>query len=1059
MIRRASSSVLAILLLSALLLAPLAEAGEAQKGPAPFEGLAFRSIGPAAGGRATRAVGVPGDPRVYYVATASGGVWKSKDGGFRFEPVFDDQPISSIGSIAVAPSDPNVIYVGAGEANIRGNVAAGDGIYKSIDAGQTWSHVWKQEGQIGTLIVHPKDPDVAFAAVLGHAFGPNPERGVYRTRDGGKTWQRVLERDPDTGASDVCFDPGNPSVLFAGLWQARRQPWEMISGGPGSGLFQSRDGGDTWKELGEKEGLPKKPWGKVGVAVAASDGRRVYALIEAEDGGLFASADGGESFERKSAHRALRQRPWYYTTLSIDPTNPDVIWFPQVPLLKSIDGGQTIRNVKGTSHADHHDLWIDPGDAKRMIVAHDGGVDVTIDGGESWYAAPLPISQFYHVAVDDSRPYRVLGAMQDMGTASGPSDSLSSAGIRLADWRWVGGGEAGHVLAVPGQPDVVFAGEYMGYISRYDHETRQARHVGIYPEDASGHGAEDLKYRFQWTAPILASRHEPGVVYHAANVLFRTEDGGQSWTAVSPDLTRDDKSKQKWSGGPITGDNTGVEVYGTIFALAESPLEAGQLWAGTDDGRVHLTRDGGTTWTEVTRNVPGLPEWGTVSLIEPSPFDAGTAYLVVDAHRLDDKRPYLWVTADYGRSWKALSKGLPQDVYLHAVREDPKRRGLLFLGTERGVSFSTDAGLAWSPLHLKLPTVAVHDLVVAGDDLVVGTHGRSIWVLDDLTAIREMSSAVQAKPVHLFSARDATRWRRHPEYEGEGTHPNPPQGAILHYYLKEAVEEEIRLEIHDVHGRLVRTLSSVAKPAEVPPGDPDGWGAEPPKPELTKEAGVLRAVWDLTYEGAVKITNAKVDWGDPKEGPLALPGEYTLTLKAAGQTLTGTVRVLPDPRVALGAAELEEQLAHSLEIRDAISRLSRAVEKVRSIRSQLRERITLWERHPPAQGLLEPARRIVASCDALEAKLHNPKAEVSYDILAQKGGAQLYSRMSALYAFTLDGDGRPTQGQRETFEAQSRELLGLLAELESLESGDLAELNRAAAALPAILLPEAAATP
>jgi photosystem II stability/assembly factor-like uncharacterized protein len=1043
----------------ALALAAPALAGEATKGPAPFEALAFRSIGPAAGGRAARVAGVPGDPRVYYVATASGGVWKSHDGGIRWEPIFDDQPVSSIGAIAVAPSDPNVVYVGSGEANIRGNVAAGNGIYKSTDAGKTWSHVLKQEGQIGTVIVHPKDPDVAFAAVLGHAFGPNPERGVYRTRDGGKTWKRVLERDPDTGASDVCFDPTNPTVLFAGLWQARRRPWELTSGGPGSGLFRSGDGGDTWTELGEKEGLPKKPWGKVGVAVAPSDGRRVYALIEADEGGLYVSTDGGKSFELKNPHHALRQRAWYYTTLTIDPTNPDVVWFPQVPMLKTIDGGKTILNVKGLSHGDHHDLWIDPIDPKRMIGANDGGVDVTIDAGESWYAAPLPIGQFYHVAVDDSRPYRVLGAMQDLGTASGPSDSLSSEGIRLADWRYVGGGEAGHVVAVPGRPDIVFAGEYMGYISRYDQKTRQARHVGIYPEDSSGHGAEDLKYRFQWTAPILASRHQPGVVYHGANVLFRSADGGQSWTAISPDLTRNDKSKQKWSGGPITGDNTGVEVYDTIFALAESPLEPGLLWVGSDDGLVHLTRDGGATWTDVTENVPGLPEWGTVSLIEPSPFDAATAYLVVDAHRLDDMRPYLWVTTDYGRSWKSLAKDLPQDVYLHAVREDPKRRGLLYLGTERGVSYSSDAGSTWRPLHLKLPTVAVHDLVVAGDDLVLATHGRSIWILDDLTAIREMSPEIQEKAVHLFSTRDATRFRRHPDYEVEGTYPNPPRGAIIQYYLKEAAGEEIRLEIRDRQGQLVRTLSSTPKPAELPPGDPDGWGAEPPKPELSKEKGVQRAVWDLTYEGATKIKGAKLDWGDPKRGPMVVPGEYTLTLQAGGETLTGTVRVLPDPRVELDAADLQEQVEQSLEIRDAISRLSGAVDQVRSIRSQLQERIGLWERHAAAQSLLDPAREIIARCDALEAKLQNPRAEVSYDILAQKGGVQLYSRMSALYVFTLEGDGRPTQGQRETFAAQSRELAGLLADLERLETGDLAELNRAAAALPAVLLPEPRATP
>ncbi|HET8623185.1 MAG TPA: glycosyl hydrolase, partial [Gemmatimonadales bacterium] len=726
-------------------LADTTQAKKANKGPAPFQALEFRSIGPAAGGRITRVAGIAGDPTTYYAATASGGVWKSVDAGITWKPIFDEQPTATAGSIAVAPSNPNIVYVGSGEANIRGNVQPGNGIYRSLDAGKTWTHVWKQEGQIGTMVVHPRNPNVAFAAVLGHAFGPNRERGVLRTTDGGRTWRFVLQRDSLTGASDVALDPSNPNIVFAGFWQARRRPWELTSGGPGSSLWISRDGGDTWKRAGKDEGLPGGIWGKVGVGVAPSDGRRVYALIEADSGGLFRSDDGGEKWRLISRHRALRQRPWYYTTLTIDPTNPDVVWFPQVPLLKSIDGGRTIVNVKGPHHGDHHDIWIDPANSRRIIDGNDGGVDISVDGGETWYAPSLPISQFYHVNVDDQVPYRVSGAMQDLGTASGPSNSLSRDGIRLADWVGVGGGEAGHTAHDPGDPNIVYAGEYGGYISRYDHRLREARNVSIYPENPSGHGGEDLKYRFQWTSPILTSQHTPGTVYHAGNVLFRTTDGGQTWTPVSPDLTRNDKSKQKWSGGPITGDNTGVEIYGTIFAIAESPKDQGLLWAGTDDGLVHVSRDAGKSWTNVTKNVPGLPEWGTVSMIEASPFDAGTAYLVVDAHRLDDMRPYLWKTTDYGRSWKRLGASLPQDVYLHVIREDPARRGLLYAGTERGVSYSTDDGATWQALRLGLPTVAVHDLRVKNNDLVVGTHGRSIWIFDDLTPIREMSASIRGR--------------------------------------------------------------------------------------------------------------------------------------------------------------------------------------------------------------------------------------------------------------------------------------------------------------------------
>ncbi len=1016
-------------------------AGEAPKGPAPFEGLKFRSIGPAAGGRATRAVGVPGDPNVYYLATASGGVWKSVDGGHTFKPVFDDQPIASIGSIAVAPSDPNVVYVGSGEANIRGNVAAGNGIYRSTDAGKTWTHVWTQEGQIGTMAVDPRDANVAFAAVLGHAFGPNPERGVYRTKDGGKTWQQVLKKDADTGASDVALDPSNPHVVFAGMWQARRRPWELLSGGPGSGLYVSRDGGDTWTPL-TGHGLPEGIWGKVGVAVAPSDGRRVYALVEAEKGGLFRSDDGGETWDRVNDHHALRQRAWYYSTMAVDPRNPDVVWFPQVPLLKTIDGGKTIQSIKGPHHGDHHDMWIDPVNPRRMATASDGGIDVSVDGGLSWFAPPLPISQFYHVAVDTAVPYHVFGAMQDLGTARGPSNSLTTVGINPSDWRGVGGGEAGHVVADPSDPDVLFAGEYGGYISRFDQRTGQARNVSVYPENPSGHGGEDLKYRFQWTAPIATSPHDPKVVYHGGNVLFRSADGGQTWKAISGDLTRNDKTKQRWSGGPITGDNTGVETYDTVFAIAESPREKGVLWVGSDDGLVHVSKDGGATWSDVTPK--GAPEWGTVDLVEPSPFDAGTAYVVFDDHRLDDMRPYLYRTTDYGRTWRSLAAGLPQDVYLHAVREDPKKRGLLYAGTERGVSFSNDDGATWRPLRLGLPTVAVHDLVVKDDDLVVATHGRSLWILDDLTAIREATPAVTSAEAILFPARPAVRWRYRGGVDKEaGAADNPPRGAVIQYFLGKKAEKDFTMEILDGQGQVVRTLKSVAEPAEAPPGDPDGF-EDPPKPALAKDAGVQRAVWDLAYEGAPKIEGAKLDAGDPKHGPTAPPGTYTVRLNVGGKALTTSLVVERDPRVAAGAADLAEQLRLALEVRDALTRLTRGVDQLRAVRRQVQDRVDLWKPDPRAAELVAAGTTLVGKLDALESRLHNPKAQVVYDILAQKGGAKLYSRMAPLYDAVLETDGAPTQGMRETFAEQREELSLDLAELKGLFSTDLGALNRLA---------------
>lgn len=938
--------VFAVVVISGAVTPPLADAEE-NKPPKELAALKYRLVGPFAGGRVSRACGVPGDPLTYYAATASGGVWKSADGGLTWKPVFDDQPTSSVGSIAVAPSDPNVVYVGSGEANIRGNVAPGAGIFKSTDAGKTWKHVWKQVGQIGTMAVHPTNPDVAYAAVLGHAFGPNAERGLYRTTDGGKTWQQVLAKDADTGCSDVALDPTNPRVVYAGMWQTRRKPWEMTSGGPGSDLYVSRDGGDTWKSLktgqagggreapesGEKpkgaKGLPAGVWGKVCVAVAPSHGQRVYAMIEANDGGLFRSDDGGETWEKTSDDRRVRQRAWYYSTITVHPTNPDVTYLPQVPLLVSKDGGRTFATVPGPHHGDHHDVWIDPKNPQRMINANDGGVDLTADGGKTWYAPPLPISQCYHVSADNRTPYRVMACLQDLGSASGPSHSLLGGGIGLGDWYGVGGGEAGYAFADPSDPNIVYAGEYGGIMTRYDHRTGQARNVTVNQVNPSGIDPAKMKYRFQWTAPILISKHDPKTVYHAANVLFRTKDAGQTWDKVSPDLSKNDKQKQQWSGGPITGDNTGVEIYGTIFALAESPKQQGLLWAGTDDGRVHLTRDDCKTWTEVTANLPELPDWGTVSCIEASPHDPGTAYLVVRNYRLDDYRPYVWKTSDFGKTWAKITDGLDPAVHCHAVREDTAKKGLLYLGTERGVMMSPDAGKTWQPLQLNLPTVPVHDLVVKGDDLVVGTHGRSIFILDDLTPVRDTTAATKEKPAHLFPVRPAVKW-----YVGSGgptrgyneytSGDNPAAGAAVWFHLRDEPKAEVKVEVLDAAGKVIAKAKAKAKPDPKSDADKDAKdeGKSATKPDDDKDekddpkdrklepaAGLNRWVWDLTHDGAETIAGSPADLGSADQRVPVAPGKYTVRLTVGKETHTQEVRVMPDPRVTEAAAAREEAAA------------------------------------------------------------------------------------------------------------------------------------------------------
>ncbi len=724
--------------------------------PSLLNGLKWRSIGPFRGGRVVAVAGDPLNTQVFYFGSTGGGVWKTTDGGLTWENVSDGFfKRASVGSIAVAESDPNVIYVGMGESTIRGNVSHGDGVYRSTDAGKSWTYLGLEKTRsIAKVRVHPKNPDLVYAAAFGHAHGPNPERGIYRSSDGGKTWEHILYHGENAGAIDLSMDPNNPRILYVAFWEARRYPHTLVSGGEGSGIFKSIDGGDSWKEITRNPGLPKGVLGKIGITASQAQSGRVWAIIEAEDGALFRSDDGGNSWQRVNEDITLRNRAWYYHHIHADPQDAETLWILNTPCWKSIDGGRTFFDV-GFPHGDHHDLWIDPRNPQRMIEGSDGGACISFNGAESWSTVyNQPTIEFYHVITDSQDPYRVYGAQQDNSTLSTLSRS-TLAGITESDTYEVGGGESGYIAVRPDNPNIVFAGNYQGYITRYDHRSDQKQNIAVWPELASGWGAKDQKYRFQWTAPIVLSPHDPNVLYITGNHVFRSTDEGNSWESISPDLTRNDVTKQEASGGPITKDNTGAEYYDTIFAFAESPLVRGLFWAGSDDGLIHVSRDNGQSWQNVTP--PDLPVWALITIIEPSPHDPATAYVAATRYKLDDFEPYLYKTNDYGQTWTKITNDIRENDFTRAIREDPERRGLLFAGTETGMYVSFDDGEHWQPLQLNLPVVPIHDLVINGSDLVVATHGRAFWILDDITPLRRMSKDVQDSSIFLFKPGVTTR--------------------------------------------------------------------------------------------------------------------------------------------------------------------------------------------------------------------------------------------------------------------------------------------------------------
>jgi photosystem II stability/assembly factor-like uncharacterized protein len=1000
-----------------------------------LKGLQWRSIGPYRGGRSTAVTGVTSQPNVFYFGATGGGVWKTTDGGINWAPISDESfKTGSVGAIGISESDPNVVYAGMGESPIRGNVSHGDGVYKSTDAGKTWKHVGLEDTrQIARVRVHPRNPDIVYVAALGHVFGPNEQRGIFRSTDGGKNWQKVLYRSNKAGATDLILDPTNPNIIYASMWEVYRQPWTLESGGPGSGIFKSTDAGDTWSEITRNEGLPKGVIGNIGLAVSPVNPDRVWAIVEAEEGGVFRSDNAGKSWSKLNEQRNLRQRAWYYTRIYADPKNADTVYVLNTGFYKSNDGGRTYTAI-GVEHGDCHDLWLAPTDPARVILGDDGGAAVSFNGGRSWSSqSNQPTAQFYRVTLDNDFPYHIYGAQQDNSTVRIASRTTDSA-IDRTDWYDVGGGESGWIAPSPRDSEIVYAGSYGGLITRQDHRTGQLRDVSPWPDNPMGAGAADLKYRFQWNFPMVFSPHDPSTLYAGGNVLFKSTNEGQSWQPISGDLTRNDKSKQASSGGPITKDNTSIEYYCTIFTVMESPVEKGVIWAGSDDGLVHITRDGGKSWQNVTPK--GMPEWIQINSIDASSIDAGTAYVAATMYKLDDFRPYLYKTNDYGKTWKKITDGIPDNAFTRVIREDPNRRGLLFAGTETGLHVSFDDGAYWQSLRLNLPVVPVTDLAIhkREKDLVAATQGRAFWVLDDLPLLYQLADAAKAD-AYLFKPEDAYRM---PGGGGFGrpaaVGQNPPAGAVIYYYSKSKPSSEVTLELTDASGKSIKKFSSKAPDGEAgsPPAGPEegffGGGGSRRVPAL-----------DLRHADATRFPGL-IMWGGSTTGPPLVPGAYQVKLTIDGKTMVQSFEVKKDPRLETTQADFAKQLDLLLKIRDKFTETSEAILQIRDIRKQIDEITNRLKDQPSGKTIADAAKPLRAKLTAIEEELYQTKNQSSQDPLNYP--IRLNNKLAALGGVVASADAAPTDQSYVLYEELVAKINVQLQKLDETLRTDLPAFNK-----------------
>ena len=988
--------------------------------------LRWRNIGPNRGGRSQAAAGSERRPLEYYFGATGGGLWKTTNGGVTWFPVTDGQiHSSSVGAVAVAPSNPDVVYIGMGETELRGNIMQGDGVYKSTDAGKTWKHMGLEDTQtIARIRIDPANPNLVYVAALGHPYGPNEERGIFRSSDGGATWKRILFRNDRAGAVDLSMDPNNPRMLYATIWDVYRTPWSLSSGGPASGFFKSTDGGDHWTEITRNSGLPRGILGKITVAVSPADSSRVYALVEADDGGLFQSDDAGATWKLVNEDRSIRQRAFYFSRINADPKRRDTVYAMNVEFYRSDDGGKTFRRGH-TPHADHHDLWIAPDNPQRMIASDDGGASVSTDGGATWTPQRFPTAQFYHVSTTAEYPYHVCGSQQDDGTACVPSDravNLRDPNGQANDYLYgAGGGEAGYLSADPKNSNIFYGGDQAGIITRYDRRTGNSRVINVDPLFFSGMPAQALRERWQWTFPIVFSPVDPKILYASSQHLWKTTSEGQHWDVISPDLTRNDPATLGDSGGPITKDQNGPEIYGTIFSIAPSRHDADTIWTGSDDGLVYVTRDGGKHWTNVTP--ANMGDFNRISLIEASPSDPAGAYVAAKRYQMDDRRPYLFKTHDYGKTWTKIVDGIPASDFLQAIREDPARAGLLYAGTEHGIYVSFDDGAHWRSLALNLPDTQIADIQVQKHDLVIATHGRSFYVLDDIGILRQLTPQVTSAPFHLFDPRPAIRALK---------------PAVIDYYLAKG-NAKVGIEILDAKGQVIRSFDSSVTPAHIPsdPGD----GSEPAAPGSapSTKTGSNRFVWDLRYPGAITFPGIVLRYASPGEGPTAPPGDYSIRLTVDGAGQSRPLRIEKDPRLTdVSDADLREQFRLAMQIRDETDRAHRAVLEILSLREQLKQKAA------NDASVAGRSAEIASKLDEVEQDLYqvrnrSPRDTLNYPI-------KLNNQLAVLQHQVDTGDSRPTDQDYAVLKELTARLNEILTRLNGVVSGDLGSFNQGLAA-------------